>query len=117
MQNQDTFSETPSVLFANHTLLCILSLWWIAEKSVSGLAHFNQNPYSPAFHLHVYGSSPQSESLEQAILEEGLRVSYKTIFAIISQLCRAARKVSPNWSQKTMTCHSFNCFRIVWGQG
>ena len=21
---------------------------------------------------------------------------------------RAARKVSPNWSQKTMTCHSFN---------
>ena len=23
---------------------------------------------------------------------------------------RAARKVSPDWSQKTMTCHSFNCF-------
>ena len=41
----------------------------------------NQNPYSPAFHLHVYGSSPQSESLEQATLEEGLRVSYKTILA------------------------------------
>ena len=38
-------------------------------------------PYSPAFHLHVYGSSPQSESLEQATLEEGLRVSYKTILA------------------------------------
>ena len=29
----------------------------------------------------------------------------------------AARKVSPDWSQKTMTCHSFNCFSIVWGQG
>ena len=29
----------------------------------------------------------------------------------------AARKVSPNWSQETMTCHSFNCFSIVWGQG
>ena len=29
----------------------------------------------------------------------------------------AARKVSPNWSQKTMTCHSFYCFSIVWGQG
>ena len=26
----------------------------------------------------------------------------------------AARKVSPDWSQKTMTCHSFNCFSTVW---
>ena len=27
----------------------------------------------------------------------------------------AARKVSPDdWLQKTMTCHSFNCFSIVW---
>ena len=29
----------------------------------------------------------------------------------------AARKASPNWSQETMTCHSSNCFSIVWGQG
>ena len=29
----------------------------------------------------------------------------------------AAHKVSPNWSQETMTCHSSNCFSIVWGQG
>ena len=29
----------------------------------------------------------------------------------------ATRKVSLNWSQETMTCHSFNCFSIVWGQG
>ena len=30
----------------------------------------------------------------------------------------AACKVSPNWSQETMTCHSSNCFKkIVWGQG
>ena len=29
----------------------------------------------------------------------------------------AARKVSPNWSLETMTCHSFHCFSIVWGQG
>ena len=29
----------------------------------------------------------------------------------------AARKVSPDWLQKTMTCHSFNCFSIVWGRG
>ena len=25
----------------------------------------------------------------------------------------AARKVSPDWSQETMTCHSSNCFSIV----
>ena len=31
--------------------------------------------------------------------------------------CGAARKVSPDWSQKTMTCRSFNCFSIVSGQG
>ena len=29
----------------------------------------------------------------------------------------AACKVSANWSQETMTCDSFNCFSIVWGQG
>ena len=29
----------------------------------------------------------------------------------------AARKVSANWSQETMTCHSSNCFSIVWDQG
>ena len=27
----------------------------------------------------------------------------------------AAGRVSPNWSQEKMTCHS--CFSIVWGQG
>ena len=29
----------------------------------------------------------------------------------------AACKVSPNWSQETMTCRSSNCFSIVYGQG
>ena len=29
----------------------------------------------------------------------------------------AAHKVSRNWSLETMTCHSSNCFSIVWGQG
>ena len=29
----------------------------------------------------------------------------------------AAREMSPHWSQETMTCHSSNCFSIVWGQG
>ena len=36
--------------------------------------------------------------------------------AILLSSVGAARKVSPNWSQKTMTCHSFYCFSIVWGQ-
>ena len=29
----------------------------------------------------------------------------------------ATRKVSPNWSQETMTCHSSNCCSIFGGQG
>ena len=29
----------------------------------------------------------------------------------------AARKVSPNWSEETMKCHSSYCFSIAWGQG
>ena len=29
----------------------------------------------------------------------------------------ASRKISPNWSQETMTCHSSNCFSIGWDQG
>ena len=29
----------------------------------------------------------------------------------------AARKVSSDWSQETMTCHSSNCFSIGLGQG
>ena len=28
----------------------------------------------------------------------------------------ASRKVTSNGSQETMTCHSFNCFSIVWCQ-
>ena len=31
--------------------------------------------------------------------------------------CVGARKVSPNWSLETMTCHSSHCFSIIWGQG
>ena len=44
----------------------------------------HQNSFSRAFYLHVYGSSPQSESLEQVTLEGESRVSYKTIRTILS---------------------------------
>ena len=43
----------------------------------------------------------------------------KTILRIISQLCRAARKVSPDWSQKTMfggqlvTSHPSSCYMTL----
>ena len=35
----------------------------------------------------------------------------------LSSCVEAAYKVSPDWLQKTMTCHSLNCFSIAWGQG
>ena len=35
----------------------------------------------------------------------------------LDQCVGAARNFSPDWSQKTMTFHSFNCSSIVqWGQ-
>ena len=42
---------------------------------------------------------------------------FSTVTIVQGSCVGAARKVSPDWSQKTMTCHSFNCFSIVWGQG
>ena len=47
------------------------------------------------------------------------------LFSLISSVLHfmgsvgAAHKVCPlgNWSQETMTCHSFNFFSIVWDQG
>ena len=42
---------------------------------------------------------------------------FRQIQALQISCVGAAGKVSPDWSQKTMTCHSFNCFSIVWGQG
>ena len=50
------------------------------------------------------------------------------IEAVISQVCvelfcfrsfqtgQLCRSCSPDWSQKTLIFHSFNCFSIVWGQ-
>ena len=35
--------------------------------------------------------------------------------ASINSSVAADPKVSPNWSLKTMTCHSSHCFSIVWG--
>ena len=40
-------------------------------------------------------------------------LSWRQTMSIVGAAC----KVSPNWSQETMTCHSSICFSIVWGQG
>ena len=42
---------------------------------------------------------------------------FSTVNIVQGSCVGAARKISPDWSQKTMTLHSFNCFSIVWGQG
>ena len=34
---------------------------------------------------------------------------------VFSSSVAAARKVSPNWSLETMTCHSSHFLSIVWG--
>ena len=40
---------------------------------------------------------------------------FKNFVTRQSSCVGAARKVSPNWSLETMTCHSSHCFNIVWG--
>ena len=42
---------------------------------------------------------------------------FSTVTIVQGSCVGAARKVSPDWSQETMTSHSFNCFSIAWGQG
>ena len=58
--------------------------------------------------MHRRGNVPRSNPT---------RVTLNFFFLNNCSCVGDARKVSPDWSQKTMTCHSFNCFSIVWGQG
>ena len=37
------------------------------------------------------------------------------VLTVVQELLR--RSLLINWSQETMTCHSSNCFSIVWGEG
>ena len=39
---------------------------------------------------------------------------FRGVFPVVQELLVRS---SPDWSQKTMICHSFNCFSIVWSQG
>ena len=42
---------------------------------------------------------------------------FSTVTIVQGSCVGAPRKVSPDWSQKTVTRHSLSCFSIVWGQG
>ena len=44
-----------------------------------------------------------------------LSLSHNTSVADPDSSVAADPKVSPNWSLKTVTCHSSHCFSIVWG--
>ena len=50
--------------------------------------------------------------IEAALLSDAYIRFQVEVNAFQTSCVRAARKVSPDWSQKTMTCHSFNCFSI-----
>ena len=63
--------------------------------------------YYTLYSLSVFSFA---ESL-QLILE--ISPTYRSVSYLSS--VAAARKVSPNWSLQTMTCHSSHCFSIVWG--
>ena len=70
----------------------------------------------------VYVKTKNSvNSLEQtfvhAVLNKPGKIAFKSTQSKEKGSVGAAGKVSPNWSQETMTCHSSNCFGIAWGQG
>ena len=44
-------------------------------------------------------------------------INYCVVIPSHSSSVGTVRKFSPNWSQETITCHSSNCFSIVWDQG
>ena len=48
---------------------------------------------------------------EQSLILRNSKFTACLIFSCVG----AARKVCPDWLQKIITCHSFNCFSIVWG--
>ena len=64
----------------------------------------------------VYVIVPKSSPKSSCSVFLILNVSLQTICNKKGSV-GAARKVSPDWSQETITFHSFNCFSIVWGQG
>ena len=78
------------------------------EKIFHIFQHSRRNCVSPCG--HVISSIYQSVS-------QLINLMLKVWVIILPSSVGATRKVSPNWSQKTMTCHSSNCFSIVWGQG
>ena len=46
-----------------------------------------------------------------------LKAMVRGISIMLMSSVGTARKVSPDWSQETMTCHSSNCFYTVLGSG
>ena len=57
------------------------------------------------------------QTFVHAVLNKPGKIAFKSTQSKEKGSVGAAGKVSPNWSQETMTCHSSNCFSIAWGQG
>ena len=65
---------------------------------------------------HTEGKENFKRMLSFLQVDKGRLFFIKLSFAEFKISCvAAARKVSPNWSLETMTCHSSHCFSIVWG--
>ena len=86
---------------------------------------FNSKYHKPWLFYHAQMQPRSQGSLLPALWERGWH-KWPTPFILTPVVFMhaqegnsvgAVRKVSPNWSQETMTCHSFYCFSIVWGQG
>ena len=71
------------------------------------------------------GYSEDTSNFTQVGIIRDVFMTYSWVWFIFDtqQLLRvsgsvgAVRKLSPNWSHETMSCHCLNCFSVVWGQG
>ena len=64
--------------------------------------------------LHI-STQGNKTSLKAAIPRE-LPLALYLFLSYFQSRVGAARKITPNWLQKTMTCQNSNCFSIFWGQ-
>ena len=58
-----------------------------------------------------------SREASQANFNLHKRILIQQPFLKVVQELLVTPKVSPNWSQETMTCHSSNCFTVFLGSG
>ena len=93
-----------------------IQYWQISCRN--RVCHLHKSKYSPSkmvTRIPVW-NIPTTKTVFRSSRKFSAESTIACITGVIFSCVGAARKVFPDWSQKTMRCHSFNCFSIVWAQ-